>query len=107
MIVPPGKIPSVDSDVLVVSGAVPVPVAGEPEVPDAPVPEELELVEAPLDDEEAEPPDEPSNTCCTSAVIWLLTRFKAVALAMLARPFARLVSAVPITLMSAVSALDA
>lgn len=102
VIVPPGRIPRLDSEVPVVNSAAPIPVAGEPDVLD-----ELELddgaVEELLDDDDVELL-EGSSTCCTSAEIWLLTRFKAVSLAMLAKPFARLVSAWPITLMSASSA---
>lgn len=99
VIVPPGRTPSVDSAVDVVTGAVPVPVAGAAA--------ELELVLEdvddpldPLDEDEAELPDG-FKTCSTRDVIWLLTRFKAVELAMLAKPFAKFVSAWPMTLISA------
>jgi hypothetical protein len=64
--------------------------------------EEVELVE-PLDDDDVELLDG-SSTLCIAAVSWELTRFKAVPLAMLARPFAKLVSACPITLISEASA---
>jgi hypothetical protein len=78
-----------------------MPVAGEPAVL-----EELDEDAAVLlDDDDVELPDGLSN-CSTSAEILLLTRFKAVWLAMLARPFAKLVSAWPITLISASSAED-
>ncbi len=73
VIVPFGRMPSVDSEVLVVTGVVPIAVAGEGEL-------ELEGVEnplEPLDDDEVELPDG-FNACSTSDVISLLTRFKAV-----------------------------
>jgi hypothetical protein len=97
-------IPRVCSTVPVVSGAVPVPVAGA-------VKEELEVeedeeVDELLDDDAVELPDG-SNTLCIAAVSWELTRFKAAPLAMLARPFAKLVSAWPITLISELSADEA
>jgi hypothetical protein len=105
VIVPPGSMPSVDSEVLVVTRAVPIAVAGEPEELEV----ELEVVEDPLDpldDDEVELPDG-FNACSTSDVISLLTRFNAVLLAMLARPLAKFVSAWPITLISASAAEDA
>lgn len=114
VIVPPGRIPSVASEVLVVSGTVPVPVAGEPEPVAVPAGEavepelDVELDDVPLDpagDEEL--PDEDCNTCWTIAEIWLLTRLRAVWLAMLDRPLDRLVSAEAMTLISAASAEEA
>jgi len=85
VIVPFSRIPSVDSVVPIVSGTVPVPVAGEldalEELEAAEALEEPELVEEPaepLDDGDVELPDEDCSTCCTSAEIWLLTRFNAV-----------------------------
>lgn len=109
VIVPPERIPRLDSGVLVVTGTVPVPVAGVGEVLDVPEEEEEaeELAVEPLDDEELELLEEDCSACCTSAEIWLLTRFNAVWLAMLARPFTSLVSAVPMVLISDASALDA
>jgi hypothetical protein len=109
------RIPRLDSVVLVVTGAVPVPLAGEPEELDDPEAAEgleeleLEVVEAddPLDvlgDDDVEPPDVACSALCTAADSSELTRFKAVPLAMLARPFAKLVSAWPITLISESSA---
>jgi hypothetical protein len=82
--VPPALIPSVDNDVLVVSGAVPVPTAGEAEDP--------ELGE---DEDEEEPVgvELPDSTLCIAAVNSEWTRFKAVSLAMLAKPLPKLVSA--------------
>ncbi len=105
VIVPPGRMPSVDSEVLVVTRAVPIAVAGEPEELEV----ELEVVEDPLDpldDDEVELPDG-FNACSTNDVISLLTRFNAVLLAMLAKPFAKFVSAWPITLISASAAEEA
>lgn len=112
VIVPPGRIPTLDSAVPVVNRAVPIAVAGAPDELEAlEEPEELELVDVedpldPLDDDDVELP-EGFSTCCTSDEISLLTRFKAVWLAMLAMPFAKFVSAWPMTLMSASSAEDA
>ncbi len=105
MIVPPGRMPSVDSEVPVVTRAVLVPVAGEA----AEAALELEGVEDPLDPPDDDEPELPDgfNTCSTSDVISLLTRFNAVLLAMLAKPFAKFVSAWPMTLISALSAEDA
>lgn len=93
VIVPPGRIPSVARDVAVVSTTVPVPVAGA--AVELLVADELEPEAAlvdPLDEEELELPDA-CSCCCTSAVIWLSTRFKALELAMLARPLPKFVSA--------------
>jgi hypothetical protein len=96
VIVPPGRIPSVESEVDVVTGVVPVPVAGAAGV----LERELEDVADALDDDEPALPDG-FNTCSTRDVISLLTRFKAVELAMPAKPFAKFVSAWPMTLMRA------
>lgn len=96
--VPPGKIPRLESVVLVVSGTVPVPVAGVgDEAEEADVDDDEDALEL-LDE------DEVPNACWTSAVIWLLTRLSAVWLAILARPFPRLVSASCMTVMSESSA---
>jgi hypothetical protein len=100
-----------DSKVPVVSGAVPIAVAGEPEdVEELEEPEfedeEGDAVEA-LDDDDVELPDEGCSALCIAAVSSVLTRFKAVPLAILARPFAKLVSAWPITSISEASALEA
>jgi hypothetical protein len=105
VIVPPGRMPSVDSEVLIVTGVVPTPVAGAGEELEV----ELEDVEDPLDlldDDDVELPDG-FNACSTRDVISLLTRFKAVELAMPARPFAKFVSAWPMTSISESSADDA
>ena len=100
--VPPGRIPSDDNEVPVESRAVPIAVAGEAGVLAALDPDEVEDPVEPLV-EDVELP-EGFNTCSTSAEIWLLVRFKAVWLAMLAKPFAKLVSAWPMTLIRAASA---
>lgn len=69
---------------LVVTGAVPVPVAGDAmEEPEADDDEEDDAVE-PLDDA-----PEGFSRLCIAAVSCVLTRFKAVSLAILARPFPR------------------
>jgi hypothetical protein len=110
LIEPPAGIPSVSSEVLVVSDALPVPVAGE-----LVALEELEdPVELEPDDDEDEDEDDPvealddgkavspkdCRALCTAAESWELTRFKAVSLAMLERPFDRLLSAELITSIS-------
>ncbi len=100
-----------DSEVPVVSGTVPVPVAGEgpAELAELEEPEELEFD----DDDPVELFDDddvellPCNAACTAAVSSELTRFKAMPLAMLASPFASSVIAVPITLISESSADEA
>ena len=108
IIEPPAGMPRVDSEVLVVTGAVPVPIAGDVEEPD--VSDELEapdehepgddedVVAALDDDNDVSPRD--CSALCTAAESWELTRVKAVSLAMLDRPFDRLLSAEVITLMS-------
>ncbi len=100
--VPPGKIPRLDSVELDVSGTVPVPVAG---VGVAAAEFEAEVVEA-LDEDvdDVEVLVEPLRTLCTAADSSELTRFKAVSLAILAKPFPRFVSAWAITLISEASA---
>ncbi len=112
LMVPVVGIPRVNSEVLVVSGIAPVPVAGEPKKweevkkPDGlEEPEELELEEdddedalEPLDDDEL--PDEDCSALCTAVDSSVLTRFNAVWLAMLARPLAKLVMAEPIVVIS-------
>lgn len=116
MIVPPGRIPSVDSDVAVVSGAVPVATAG---VAFAVVElvEELELL---LELDEEDVLEDPSavddtalvsptscNACCIADESWELTRLSAVPLARLDSPFDSSSMAVPITLICDAWALDA
>ena len=106
LIEPPAGIPSVSSEVLVVSDALPVPVAGElvalEELEDPvelePDDDEDDPVEA-LDDGKAVSPKD-CRALCTAAESWELTRFKAVSLAMLERPFDRLLSAELITSIS-------
>jgi hypothetical protein len=106
VIEPPAGIPSVSSEVLVLTDALLVPVAGELEALDELAdPAGLEMedeeddpVEA-LDDGNAVSPKD-CRALCTAAESWELTRFKAVLLAMLARPFDKLLSAEAITLMS-------
>jgi hypothetical protein len=114
VIEPPAGIPRVNSEVLVVSDDVPVPVAGEEELAALDwleVPEEPELeadedaVEALADGNVESPRD--CSALCTAAESSELTRFKAVSLAMLERPFDRLVSADPMTLISVSSAVEA
>ena len=83
--VPPARIPSVESGVLVVSGTVPVPVAGVGPVGTELVEEAVVLVDGV--DDEVEVPDGLS-AACTAAVRSVLTRCNAVPLAMLARPLA-------------------
>lgn len=75
--VPPGRMPSVDNAVLVDSGTVPTPVAGDGDELEAlEVFADVGLLAAPLDDEDVE--DEPFSALCTSAEISLLTRLRAV-----------------------------
>jgi len=105
-IFPPARIPRVNSDVVAVSGAVPVPIAGE----GAEEPAEFELeddadepVEL-LDAAEVELPALPVvpwSTFWIAAVSWELTRSSAVWFAMLARPDDSVVIALPMTLMRA------
>jgi hypothetical protein len=83
-IVPPASTPRLDSEVPVVSGTVPVPVAGAP----VELGVEDDPVEAVDEDVDADVDVVPDRTCCTSAEIWLFTRSSAVLLAMLARPLA-------------------
>jgi len=67
----------------------------------APEAEEPALDEEPDPlEEELDEPDAGCRACSTIAVIWLLTRFKAVALAMLAKPLPRFVSAELMALMT-------
>ncbi len=102
--VPFARIPRVNSEVLVVSGAVPVPVAGEPKGLE--LEEEEEPVE-PLDVEEVKPLEllelsEPGcSTFCMAAVNSVLTRFRAVWLAMLDKPLDSVVMALAMTLIRA------
>ena len=99
VILPPGRMPRLDSGVLVVTGTVPTPTAGEPvELEEL---EELadDEVEEPLDplDDDDELPDSLCSAACTAAVSSELTRLSAMPLAMLALPLASSVIAVPIT----------
>jgi len=95
VIVPPDRIPRLESRVPVVSTAVLMPVAGAPDVlvvPEVPGDLELEEDDAPvtLDDDE---PERPCSKLWTPATSWELTRCKASPLAILARPLPKLVSA--------------
>jgi hypothetical protein len=101
VIVPPGRMPRLDSEVLAVSGAVPVPVAGAPVVEE--LDEELEddPVELVGDD------DEPLSISCIAATSCELTRLSASPLAMLALPLDSVVIASPMALISDVLALAA
>jgi hypothetical protein len=91
VIVPFAMTPSVNSEVLAVSGAVPVPTAGAATVAaglDAEDEEEDDEDEL-LDDEVLvllEPPLRDARALCTAAVSWVFTRFKAAWLARLAKP---------------------
>jgi len=113
--------PRLESIVSVVSATVPVPVAGlgeeEPELAEALRALELldaddwvaalgDDVELPDGGPKEELPEEDCNRLCTSDTNWELTRCKAVPLAILDRPFDRVTSALPITLISAVSAAE-
>lgn len=106
--------PRLESVVLVVSGTVPTPTAGEPVELAEPDPEDDEVDEplepleplAPLDDDD-ELPDWLCSAACTAAVSSELTRLSAMPLAMLALPFASSVIAVPITLINELSADEA
>ena len=105
MIWPLVRIPRVNSEVLFISGAVPVPVAGAGAgVEELGPVDEFELEDA---DEPVEPvaadlleaevplalPELPCSTFWIAAVSWLLTRVSAVPLAMLERPVDRFVVA--------------
>jgi len=92
VMVPPGRIRSVDSEVLMVSGTVPVPVAGAPDVL---AEEPLDSDDDALDEEDDEVSDVPPDfsTFSIAADNWVLVRFSAVWLAMLAKPLPKLVSA--------------
>lgn len=106
LMVPFLKIPRVSSEVLVVSRAVPMPTAGDGAaglLEELEEPEELELAVDELLDDDVELPAG-CSALCTAATSWELTRFKAVPLAMLARPFDKLTIALPITLIRAVLA---
>jgi hypothetical protein len=86
----------------VVSTVVPVPVAALPVVLAVLAVAEVELfVELEL---ELEVEPEGCKICCTRATSWLLVRVKASPLAIAAMPLAKLVSAVPMTLISALFA---
>ena len=102
------RIPRLDSDVPVVSRAVPMPIAGVgAELEDVAEPDALEAADA---EDAVEAPDdvvelpEGCSKLSTSDTSVELTRFKAVPLAMPERPFDRLTIALLITLMSAFSA---
>jgi hypothetical protein len=101
------RIPRLDSDVPVVSRAVPMAVAGVgAELEDVAEPDALEAadaedaVEVPVDVELPEG----CSKLWTSEISWELTRFKAVLLAILERPLDRVVIALPITLINESSA---
>jgi hypothetical protein len=90
--------------VLVDTGAVPVPLAGAPGT--GALPEEveefaLELLLDALVDGAVELAVEPFSALWIAAVSWVLTRFKAVWLAMLAIPWAWAVMALPMIVISA------
>src|SRR5579862_9105065 len=106
LIVPFGRIPRMDSDVPVVTGTVPIAVAGEAKVLEPEEEAEDVLVE-PVD---VEPLEDaallPDSSPCTSAEIWLLTRLRAVSLAMLASPLDSLTINCPMSEMSELLALS-
>jgi hypothetical protein len=100
VILPPGRIPKVASEVPVDNGTVPVPIAGAPFEAVAAA-DELEAVDEEDaveldDDEDVELP----KRDCTAEDSWELTRLSAIPLAMLALPLDRSVIAAPITLIS-------
>ena len=110
VMLPSAGIPRVKSEVAGVSGTVPVPVAAEPveaELAELEEVEELDELDVedvedgdavdPLDDDVVELPETDWSALCTAAVSSVLTRFRAVWLAMLAKPLDKLVSAEPIT----------
>ena len=82
--VPPGRNPSVESGVLLVRGTVPIPVAGVG-VEGAELDDE---VVAELDDVDDDEVLDGLSAACTAAVSSVLTRCRAVPLAMLASPLA-------------------
>jgi hypothetical protein len=112
VIVPFAMMPSVNSEVLAVSGTVPVPIAGAARVGAAlDVPDEFELGEEEEDDADEvlddevvspvllEPPLMDASALCTAAVSWVFTRFRAVWLARLAKPLDSVLDAPNIALM--------
>jgi len=122
--VPLAMMPSVASEVLAVSGAVPVPTAGAAAVAlELDVVEELELGDdeeeddVPEDDElldelvplvPLDPPPMDARALCTAAVSWVLMRLRAVWLAMLDKPLDNVLDAPNIKLMTALfCAVDA
>src|SRR5580658_1681471 len=104
---PFGGMPSVNSDVPAVSGTVPVPIAGVATAgaagADALDPDDDVELEELVGDEL------PDWVCCNSlwiaAVSAVLVRLSAVWLAMLARPWVRLVMALPMAVISAALAV--
>lgn len=114
---PLAMIPSVNNEVLAVSGTAPVPTAGaatvaaELEVEDEEDGEEDDDDEDELLDDEVgvvlEPPLMEARALCTAAVSWVFTRFRAVWLARLAKPLDNVVDAPNIELMTlSVCAVD-
>jgi hypothetical protein len=106
--VPFAMIPSVNNEVLAVSGTVPVPTAGA-----ATVAAELDVADEAeedddgdelLDDDEVpvllEPPLMDARVFCTAAVSWVFTRFRAVWFARLAKPLDSVLEAPNIALMT-------
>jgi hypothetical protein len=109
--VPLAMMPSVNSEVLAVSGTVPVPTAGAATVAselDVPVEfegEDEEDEEEALEDEVAlsvllESPLRDARALCTAAVSWVFTRLRAVWLARLAKPDDNVLEAPNIELMT-------
>jgi hypothetical protein len=104
--VPLAMMPSVNSEVLAVSGTVPVPTAGAAAVElDVPVEFEGEDEEEALEDEVVlsvllESPLRDARALCTAAVSWVFTRLRAVWLARLARPDDNVLEAPNIELMT-------
>jgi len=101
VIVPFWGIPRVNSEVFVASGTVPVPVAGEG-LEELEEPElEADALEALAAADDVELPELPEIALCSAAESAVLTRFKAVWLARLARPWASLDMALPISVINA------
>jgi hypothetical protein len=113
VIVPPGRIPRLESEVFAVSRVVLVRVDGkgatfdELEALDAL--EVVELEDEEFEDDEVDPvddaelPDVDCKTCCTMLEISLLVRVNAAWLAILARPLDKVAWALAMTLLSSVS----
>ena len=97
LILPPGRIPRVASEVPVDNGTVPTAIAGAPfEGVEAAGDAVVDFAVEAVDDDVGELP----KAASTAADSWELTRLSAIPLAMLALPLDRSVIAAPITLIS-------